>query len=150
MVVYRFTMSHLAVASTRLVLALFFTVISSASAYTQNLPLFRIANGTSGENPAVFWVGVDQGFFRKHGLNVEVVYMRAGSLSISALPPATCRWFSYRSNAVLNVVAGGLDVAIIGSSSTGPKVILWRARRSSGPKISKFVAIQYRRRRLGK
>ena len=109
MLVYRFTMRHLAVASTHLVLALFFTIIPSA-AYTQNLPLFRIANGTSGENPAVFWVGVEQGFFRKHGLNVEVVYMRAGSLSVSALAAGDVQMVLTSSNAVLNVAAGGLDV----------------------------------------
>ena len=104
MLVYRFTMRHLAVASTYLVLALFFTAISSPSAYTQNLPLFRIANGTSGENPAVFWVGVEQGFYRKHGLNVEVVYMRAGSLSVSALAAGDVQMVLTSSNAVLNVV----------------------------------------------
>jgi ABC-type nitrate/sulfonate/bicarbonate transport system substrate-binding protein len=51
----------------------------------QSLPLFRIANGTSGENPAVLWVGVDQGFYRKHGLKVEVIFMRSGPLAMSAL-----------------------------------------------------------------
>jgi ABC-type nitrate/sulfonate/bicarbonate transport system substrate-binding protein len=85
------------------------------SLYTQNLPLFRIANGTSGENPAVFWVGVEQGFYRKHGLNVEVVYMRAGSLSVSALAAGDVQMVLTSSNAVLNVAAGGLDVVIIGS-----------------------------------
>ena len=51
----------------------------------QSLTTFRVANGTSGENPAVLWVGVDQGIFRKHGLNVEVIFMRTGPLSMSAL-----------------------------------------------------------------
>ena len=110
MLVYRFTMRHLAFASTYLVLALFFTAISSPSAYTQNLPLFRIANGTSGENPAVLWVGVDQGFYRKHGLNVEVIFMRAGSLSDLGLGRRRRAEVLTSSNTVLNVVAGGLDV----------------------------------------
>ena len=62
--------------------ALLATVLSNqfciGSVYGQNLTSFRIANGTSGENPAVLWVGVDQGFYRKHGLNVEVIFMRSG------------------------------------------------------------------------
>jgi len=33
----------------------------SLQAQGQTLTDFRIANGTSGENPAVLWVGVDQG-----------------------------------------------------------------------------------------
>ena len=69
--------------------ALLATVLSNqfsiASVYGQSLTSFRIANGTSGENPAVLWVGVDQGFYRKHGLNVEVIFMRSGPLAMSAL-----------------------------------------------------------------
>ncbi|MGN6720876.1 MAG: hypothetical protein ACTHLX_26210, partial [Candidatus Binatia bacterium] len=67
------------------VLAILLFSIFAHSTYAQPLSPFRIANGTSGENPAVLWVGVDQGFFRKHGLNVEVIYMRVGSLAASAL-----------------------------------------------------------------
>ena len=90
MSIYRIAMRYLASASTYLVLALFFTAVPSPSAYAQNLPLFRIANGTSGENPAVLWVGVDQGFYRKQGLNVEVIFMRSGPLAMSALASVGC------------------------------------------------------------
>lgn len=115
MLLYRLTMRHLPVASAYLLLALFSTAISSPSAYTQNLPLFRIANGTSGENPAVLWVGVDQGFYRKHGLNVEVIFMRSGPLAMSALASSDVQAVFTSSNNVLNVAAGGLDVVVIGN-----------------------------------
>ena len=69
--------------------ALLATVLSTqfciGSVYGQSLTPFRIANGTSGENPAVLWVGVDQGFYRKHVLNVEVIFVRSGPLAMSAL-----------------------------------------------------------------
>ena len=81
----------------------------------QSLTTFRIANGTSGENPAALWVGVEQGFFRKHGLNVEVVYMRTGPLAVSALASGDVQTVLTSSNAVLNIAAGGLDVVIIGT-----------------------------------
>ena len=87
----------------------------SVNAASQPLANFRIANGTSGENPAVLWVGVDRGFFRKHGLNVEVVFMRSGPLAISALASADVQAVFTSSNNVLNVAAGGLDVVIIGN-----------------------------------
>ena len=112
---YRIAMRYLASASTCLVLALFFTAISSPSARSQNLPLFRIANGTSGENPAVLWVGVDQGFYRKQGLNVEVIFMRSGPLAMSALASSDVQAVFTSSNNVLNVAAGGLDVVVIGN-----------------------------------
>ena len=112
---YRIAMRYLASASSYLVLALFFTTISPPSAHTQNLPLFRIANGTSGENPAVLWVGVDQGFYRKQGLTVEVIFMRSGPLAMSALASSDVQAVFTSSNNVLNVAAGGLDVVVIGN-----------------------------------
>ena len=88
---------------------------------TQTLTTFRIANGTSGENPAVLWVGVEQGFYRKHGLNVEVIYMRVGSLAASALVSGDVNAVLTSSNAVLNLAAGGLDVVIIGALFQRPE-----------------------------
>jgi ABC-type nitrate/sulfonate/bicarbonate transport system substrate-binding protein len=72
----------------RLLITISLVLFSVGSSQAQSLTNFRIANGTSGENPAVLWVGVEQGFYRKHGLNVEVIYMRVGSLAASALVPA--------------------------------------------------------------
>jgi NitT/TauT family transport system substrate-binding protein len=85
------------------------------SAGAQTLPLFRIANGTSGENPAVLWVGVEQGFYRKQGLNIEVIFMRSGPLAMSALASADVQMVFTSSNNVLNAAAAGLDVVIIGN-----------------------------------
>jgi NitT/TauT family transport system substrate-binding protein len=110
---YRFITTHLPLAC--LVLALFFTPISTRVVHSQSLPLFRIANGTSGENPAVLWVGVDQGFYRKHGINVEVIFMRSGPLAMSALASSDVQSVFTSSNNVLNVAAGGLDVVVIGN-----------------------------------
>ena len=89
--------------------------VSLSPAYAQALPFFRVANGTSGENPAVLWVGVDRGFYRKHGLNVEVIFMRSGPLAMSALASSDVQMVFTSSNNVLNVAAGGLDVVIIGN-----------------------------------
>src|SRR5262249_56266822 len=60
-------------------------------------------------------VGVDRGFYRKHGLNVEVIFMRSGPLAISALASSDVQMVFTSSNNVLNVAAGGLDVVIIGN-----------------------------------
>ena len=94
---------------------------SSAAAHAQPLTNFRIANGTSGENPAVLWVGVDRGFYRKHGLNVEVVFMRSGPLAISALASQDVQAVFTSSNNVLNVAAGGLDVVVIANVVARPE-----------------------------
>src|SRR5512132_1634153 len=88
-------------------------IVSGAHAEAQSLTTFRVANGTSGENPAVLWVGVDQGIYRKHGLNVEVIFMRTGPLAMSALVSGDVSAVLTSSNNVLNVAAGGLDVVAI-------------------------------------
>ena len=87
----------------------------------QNLTTFRIANGTSGENPAVLWVGVDQGLYRRHGLNVEVIFMRTGPLAMSALVSGDVQAVLTSSNNVLNVAAGGLDVVAIATLINRPE-----------------------------
>ena len=101
--------------------AAFWILASMGSVRAQTLTNFRIANGTSGENPAVLWVGVEQGFYRKHGLNVETIYMRVGSLAASALVSGDVNAVLTSSNAVLNLAAGGLDVVIIGALFQRPE-----------------------------
>ncbi len=97
------------------------TIFFTTTVRAQTLTNFRIANGTSGENPAVLWVGVEQGFYRKHGLNVETIYMRVGSLAASALVSGDVNAVLTSSNAVLNLAAGGLDVVIIGALFQRPE-----------------------------
>lgn len=104
-----------------LFIALCLWSFQSKPALAQSLTNVRIANGTSGENPAVLWVGVEQGFYRKHGLNLEVVYMRVGSLAASALVSGDVQAVLTSSNAVLNLAAGGLDVVIIGALFQRPE-----------------------------
>jgi NitT/TauT family transport system substrate-binding protein len=107
--------------SFQLFITAFFVLVLAGPAMPQTLTTFRIANGTSGENPAVLWVGVEQGFYRKHGLNVEVIYMRVGSLAASALVSGDVNAVLTSSNAVLNLAAGGLDVVIIGALFQRPE-----------------------------
>jgi len=98
-----------------------FSLLVGAPSEAQNLTTFRIANGTSGENPAVLWVGVDQGFYRKHGLNVEVIFMRTGPLAMAALVSTDVQAVLTSSNNVLNVAAGGLDVVAIATLINRPE-----------------------------
>jgi NitT/TauT family transport system substrate-binding protein len=106
----------------KLILAsLTITVILAPALHAQSLTNFRIANGTSGENPAVLWVGVDQGFYRRHGLNVEVIFMRTGPLAMAALVSADVQAVLTSSNNVLNVAAGGLDVVAIATLVNRPE-----------------------------
>ena len=129
----------------RLICFLFtITFLVTTTLHAQPLATFRIANGTSGENPAALWVGVEQGFFRKHGLNVEVIYMRTGPLAVSALASGDVQTVLTSSNAVLNIAAGGLDVAIIGNLVNRPDGDLMARPEIKRPEElkGKHIAIQ--------
>jgi NitT/TauT family transport system substrate-binding protein len=95
--------------------------IFATRSYAQSLATFRVANGTSGENPAVLWVGVDQGIYRKHGLNVEVIFMRTGPLAMAALASGDVSAVLTSSNNVLNLAAGGVDVVAIATLINKPE-----------------------------
>ena len=120
------------------------TICPPPTTRAQPLTTFRIANGTSGENPAALWVGVEQGFFRKHGLNLEVIYMRTGPLAVSALASGDVQTVLTSSNAVLNIAAGGLDVAIIGNLINRPDGDFMARPEIKRPEElkGKYVAIQ--------
>jgi ABC-type nitrate/sulfonate/bicarbonate transport system substrate-binding protein len=136
----------------RLLFPILLVHLLSQMATAQAPTSFRIANGTSGENPAVLWVGVDQGFFRKHGLNVEVIYMRVGSLAASALVSGDVNAVLTSSNAVLNLAAGGLDVVIIGcpfSTAGGGFHGSPGIEKTRGPEGQIDRNPEYRRRRVG-
>src|SRR5574341_61962 len=49
------------------------------------LPLVRIAHGAFNEKVAALWVAAEQGFYRKHGVNVEVVNIRSGPQTMAAI-----------------------------------------------------------------
>lgn len=95
-----------------LVAAFLLTILPSLS-HAQALPLFRIAYGVTGENPTALWLGVEQGFYRKHGLNVEAIYMRNGPLSMAAMVSGDVQMNFTSANNVLNAAAAGLDVVVV-------------------------------------
>lgn len=77
-------------------------------------PLIRIAHGAFNEKVAALWIGVEQGFFRKHGLNVEVINIRSGPLTMVALASGDIQVAYTIPGAVLSAAAGGMDVAFFG------------------------------------
>ena len=77
-------------------------------------PLIRIAHGAFNEKVAALWIGVEQGFFRKHGLNVEVINIRSGPLTMVALASGDIQVAYTIPGAILSAAAGGMDVAFFG------------------------------------
>jgi NitT/TauT family transport system substrate-binding protein len=128
----------------RLLFLIFCGALFLSNAHAQNLPLYRIAYGTTGENPTALWTGVEQGFYRKHGVNAEVLYMRSGPLAMSALASGDVQMVFTSANNVLNGAAAGLDVAVVATvipKAEGAFVARPEIQRPEDLK-GKFVAIQ--------
>jgi len=124
--------------------AVFVLTIPFSSSHAQSPPLFRIAYGTTGEDPTALWLGVEQGLYRKHGLNVEAIYMRSGPLAMSAMASGDVQMVFTSANNVLNAAAAGLDVVLVANViSHGQGVFMARPEiRKAEDLKGKSVAIQ--------
>ena len=66
------------------------------------------------EKEGALFVAEDQGFFRKYGLDVKHVYVRSGSVALSALASGEAHFYSGSpTGATLGAVVGGLDAVFV-------------------------------------
>ena len=91
-------------------------IISSApsNGHAAELPLVRIAHGAFSEKIAVMWIGAEQGIFRKHGVNVEVIAIRSGPQTMAALASGDIQIAYTIPGSVVGAAASGMDVAFFG------------------------------------
>ncbi len=93
---------------------LFFSLtLGALFAQAADVPLVRIAHGAFNEKIAALWIGVERGFFRKHGLEVEVVNIRSGPQTMAALASGDILLAYASPGGVLGAAAGGMDVVFI-------------------------------------
>jgi ABC-type nitrate/sulfonate/bicarbonate transport system substrate-binding protein len=92
-------------------LALFFVTLLTAELHAAEPPLVRIAHGASSEKIAVMWIGAEQGLFRKHGVNIEVVAIRSGPQTMAALASGDIQVAYTIPGSVISAAASGMDVA---------------------------------------
>jgi len=81
------------------------------SARAAEPPLVRIAHGAFNEKVEALWTGVEQGFFRKHGVSVEVINIRSGPQTMAALASGDIHMAYTIPGSVLSAAAGGMDIA---------------------------------------
>ena len=66
------------------------------------------------EKEGAIFVAQDQGFFRKYGLDVKHVYVRSGSIALSALAAGEAHFYTGSpTGATLGAVVGGLDAVFV-------------------------------------
>jgi ABC-type nitrate/sulfonate/bicarbonate transport system substrate-binding protein len=56
-----------------------------AAAGAQSLQKIRVVYPSISSRQAQLWLAQDQGIFRKHGLDVELIFLRGGQVAIQAL-----------------------------------------------------------------
>ena len=77
----------------------------------------RISQSAVNTRSAVFWIAQGQGIFTKHGVEVEMIYLRNSSLQMAALATGDVQIASSGGAPVLSAVSGGQDLKIVASPS---------------------------------
>jgi ABC-type nitrate/sulfonate/bicarbonate transport system substrate-binding protein len=96
----------------RLLLGMIFCWVVVPPTWAAELPVVRLAHAAFNEKVAALWLGVEQGFFRKHGVEVQLVYIRTGPQTVAALTSGEIHMIYTIPAVVLNAAAGGMDLAM--------------------------------------
>ncbi len=99
-----------------LIVAFFYPLVLSCSTLEAAATFPRVVAtfASFSEKEAAFFVAEDQGFFRKYGLDVKHVYVRSGSVALSALASGEAQFYSGSpTGATLGAVVGGLDAVFV-------------------------------------
>jgi ABC-type nitrate/sulfonate/bicarbonate transport system substrate-binding protein len=92
----------------------FFLATIAVDLRAAELPLVRIAHGAFNEKIAALWVAVEQGFYRKQGVNVEVINIRSGPQTMAAIASGDIQIAYTIPGTVLSAAAAGMDAVFFG------------------------------------
>jgi ABC-type nitrate/sulfonate/bicarbonate transport system substrate-binding protein len=125
-------------------LTLIFLVLPAARPHAAELPLVRIAHGAFSEKIGILWIGAEQGIFRKHGVNVEVINIRSGPQTMAALASGDIQVAYTIPGSVVSAATGGFDAAFfagIVNKADGDFIAVPSVRRAEDLK-GKRVGVQ--------
>jgi NitT/TauT family transport system substrate-binding protein len=94
--------------------ALLVLLLAPCLVVAADLPLVRIAHGAFNEKLAALWVAAEQGFYRKHGVNVEVINIRSGPQTMAAIASGDIQIAYTIPGTVLSAAAAGMDAVFFG------------------------------------
>ena len=95
-----------------LLLGAIFCWVAVPPTWAAELPIVRLAHAAFNEKVAALWLGVEQGFFRKHGVEMQLVYIRTGPQTVAALTSGEIQLIYTIPAVVLNAAASGMDLAM--------------------------------------
>jgi len=89
------------------------TVFSAEKQPSSSLEKTRVAYSSISGNTASLWVAYEHGFFRKHGLNVELVFIEGGSTTVQTLISGDVAIAQMAGSAAIQSNLRGADVVLI-------------------------------------
>jgi NitT/TauT family transport system substrate-binding protein len=112
-----------------------------AASKAAELPVARLAHAAFNEKVAALWIGVEQGLFRKQGVEVQLLYIRTGPQTIAAMAGGEIQMAYTIPSGVLSAAAGGMDLAMFGgivNKAEGEFVVAPSIRNPEGLKGKKI------------
>lgn len=97
--------------STLFAFALFGVVFMAASANGQER--FRVAYGGFNETATSMWVGSERGFFKKYGIDAQMIQVRSGALSIATTVAKEVEAVWAAQSTILSTVSGGIKLTCV-------------------------------------
>ena len=91
--------------------------VAPATSAKSGVAKLRISQSAVNTRSAVLWIALGQGFFSKHGLDVEAIYLRSSNIQMAALATGDVQFGSSGGAPVLSAVSGGQDLKIVASPS---------------------------------
>jgi NitT/TauT family transport system substrate-binding protein len=92
-----------------------FNLSNSAATQEKKLEALNVAYTSATATRTPLWIASDTRLFEKHGLDTKLIYIRAGSPSISALVSGDVHVSSDPASAVAIAAARGAPVVVIGT-----------------------------------
>jgi ABC-type nitrate/sulfonate/bicarbonate transport system substrate-binding protein len=98
-------------------LILFFSSHGVVFAVETQLPLANVTIAYTSISPqyAPVWIAKEAGFFKRNGINAQLVYMRGGIVATQALVSNDVNFINAGGGGVVDAVLGGADIFIVAS-----------------------------------
>ena len=111
------------------VIAVWIVLFQSAAAPAQERVKLRISSATKTFGYGPLWVASQKGFFERHGLDVELVVIRASDVGIQALAGGSLEIAGSASDAPIAAIEKGLDLVIVGGIINGLSQSIMAAKK---------------------
>jgi ABC-type nitrate/sulfonate/bicarbonate transport system substrate-binding protein len=86
-----------------------------STTFAQSPPIILVAYAGQNETVGPMWVGIEKGTFKKYGLDVRLVQMRNGSLSMATLSSGQVQYNYGSPGNALSAAVGGMKIQCVAS-----------------------------------